>query len=115
MKQQHKFLVWLGLLLFFALLAIPTHTSQAADNTFKVGMEAGYPPFNWTQTDSSNGAVQIQGSSSYAGGYDVQMAKKVAKSLGKKLVVVKTSWDGLAPALTSGKIDAIIAGMSPTP
>ncbi|MFD1410475.1 ABC transporter permease subunit [Lapidilactobacillus gannanensis] len=114
MKQQHKFLVWLGLL-FFALLAIPTHTSQAADNTFKVGMEAGYPPFNWTQTDSSNGAVQIQGSSSYAGGYDVQMAKKVAKSLGKKLVVVKTSWDGLAPALTSGKIDAIIAGMSPTP
>ena len=29
--------------------------------------------------------------------------------------MVKTSWDGLPPALTSGKIDAIIAGMSPTP
>jgi putative lysine transport system substrate-binding protein len=27
-------------------------------------------------------------------------------------VIVKTEWDGLIPALTSGKIDAIIAGMS---
>lgn len=29
-------------------------------------------------------------------------------------MIVKTEWDGLVPALTSGKIDAIIAGMSPT-
>ncbi len=27
---------------------------------------------------------------------------------------MQTKWDGLAPALQSGKIDAIIAGMSPT-
>ena len=32
----------------------------------------------------------------------------------EKLVIVQTKWDGLAPALQSGKIDAIIAGMSPT-
>lgn len=82
---------------------------------FRVGMEAGYAPFNWTQTDDSNGAVPIQGeSSAWAGGYDVQIAKKVADGLGKKLVVVKTSWDGLPVALQSGKIDAVIAGMSPT-
>lgn len=77
-------------------------------------MEAGYAPFNWTQTDSSNGAVKIEGSSEYAGGYDVEIAKKIADGLGKKLVIVKTEWDGLVPAVTSGKIDAIIAGMSPT-
>ncbi len=29
-------------------------------------------------------------------------------------MVVKTKWEGLVPALTSGKIDMIIAGMSPT-
>ncbi len=29
-------------------------------------------------------------------------------------MVVKTAWTGLIPALTSGKIDMIIAGMSPT-
>lgn len=88
--------------------------SKAAADTFKVGLEAGYAPFNWTQMDDSNGAVKIDGSSEYAGGYDIEIAKKIADGLGKKLVVVKTEWDGLVPALTSGKIDAIIAGMSPT-
>jgi len=94
-------------------------SSDVSDNTakedvFKVGMEAGYAPFNWTQMDDSNGAVAIEGSAEYAGGYDVEIAKRIAQGLGKKLVIVKTEWDGLVPALTSGKIDAIIAGMSPT-
>lgn len=84
------------------------------DGKFRVGMEAGYAPFNWTQIDDSNGGVTIEGSKEYAGGYDVEIAKKVAEGLGKELVVVKTEWDGLVPALTSGKIDAIMAGMSPT-
>ena len=64
--------------------------------------------------DDSNGGVKIDGSAEYAGGYDVEIAKKIAEGLGKELVIVKTEWDGLVPALTSGKIDAIIAGMSPT-
>lgn len=39
-----------------------TEDSSAADGSaesdaFVVGMEAGYPPFNWTQNDDSNGAV----------------------------------------------------------
>ncbi|WP_059171711.1 transporter substrate-binding domain-containing protein [Bacillus sp. FJAT-27445] len=82
--------------------------------TFKVGLEAGYAPFNWSQKDDSKGAVKIAGTSEYAGGYDVEIAKTIAEGLGKELVIVKTEWDGLVPALTSGKIDAIIAGMSPT-
>ncbi|MGX9136516.1 transporter substrate-binding domain-containing protein [Rummeliibacillus sp. JY-2-4R] len=88
--------------------------SSESKDTFTVGMEAGYPPFNWTQADDSNGAVAIEGNAEYAGGYDVQIAKEIADGLGKKLVIVKTEWDGLVPSLTSGKIDAIIAGMSPT-
>lgn len=88
--------------------------ADAEVETFKVGMEAGYPPFNWTQTGDANGAVKIDGSPEFAGGYDVEIAKKIAEGLGKELVIVKTEWDGLVPALVSGKIDAIIAGMSPT-
>lgn len=91
-----------------------TPSKDSAKGTFKVGMEAGYAPFNWTQMDESNGAVKIEGTSEYAGGYDVEIAKRIAKGLGKDLVIVKTEWDGLTLALTSGKIDAIIAGMSPT-
>jgi putative lysine transport system substrate-binding protein len=79
----------------------------------RVGMEAAYAPFNWTQKDDSNGAVKIDGGG-WAGGYDVQMAKLVARHMGREIVVVKTSWDGLIPALQSGKIDMIVAGMSPT-
>ena len=84
------------------------------DNTFKIGLEAGYAPFNWTQMDDSNGGVKIDGSREFAGGYDVEIAKKIAEGLGKELVVVKTEWEGLIPALISGKIDAVMAGMSPT-
>lgn len=89
-------------------------SDSAKGGTFKIGLEAGYAPFNWTQEDDSNGAVKIDGEAEYSGGYDIEIAKKIAKGLGKKLVVVKTEWDGLVPAVTSGKIDAIIAGMSPT-
>lgn len=89
-------------------------SEEGDKDTFKVGLEAGYAPFNWTQMDDSNGGVKIDGNAEYAGGYDVEIAKKIADSLGKELVIVKTEWDGLIPALNSGKIDAIIAGMSPT-
>jgi putative lysine transport system substrate-binding protein len=76
-------------------------------------MECNYAPFNWTQTDASENTVPIEGGG-YAGGYDVEIAKQVAEGLGKELVIVKTEWDGLIPALQSGVIDAVIAGMSPT-
>lgn len=91
-----------------------TETEEKSKDVFRVGMEAGYPPFNWTQLDNSNDAIKIEGNAEYAGGYDVEIAKKLAEDLGKELVIVKTDWDGLVPALNSGKIDAILAGMSPT-
>ena len=116
MKKKLSVLVSLALTAMLALTGCASAKNETAEdsNVLKVGMEAGYPPFNWTQGDDSNGAVAIEGSSEYANGYDVQIAKKIAEGLGKELVVVKTEWDGLVPALTSGKIDAIVAGMSPT-
>ena len=116
--MRNKLTLFMVLLVSTMLLLAGCGTSSdsgsSEDTTFKVGMEAGYAPFNWTQNDDSNGAVKIKGSSEYAGGYDVEIAKKVAEGLGKELVIVKTEWDGLVPGLVSGKIDAIIAGMSPT-
>lgn len=102
------------LLVFLMSLLGFSGSVHADDNVLRVGMEAAYAPFNWTQDDDSNGAVPIEGTSQYANGYDVQVAKKIADKLDKELVIVKTSWSGLIPALTSGKIDLIIAGMSPT-
>lgn len=101
------------LLMFISLFILGGCTSGSQD-TFKVGLEAGYAPFNWTQIDDSNGAVPIEGSKEFAGGYDVEIAKRIADSLGKELVIVKTAWEGLVPSIDSGVVDAIIAGMSPT-
>lgn len=81
-------------------------------DTLRVGMECDYAPFNWTQTSEENGYKIASGG--YAGGYDVEIAKKIAESMDKNLEIVKTEWNGLTPAITSGKIDLIIAGMSPT-
>ncbi len=80
----------------------------------KVGMEAGYAPFNWSQGDDSNGAVPIADTKEFAAGYDVEIAKRIAEGLGMELQIIKTGWDGLVPSLQSGAIDLVIAGMSPT-
>ncbi|MEE3480133.1 MAG: transporter substrate-binding domain-containing protein [Succiniclasticum sp.] len=80
----------------------------------KVGMECAYAPYNWSQTTNENGAVPIAGTNEFANGYDVMMAKKLAEAMNMKLEIHKMEWDGLAPAVVSGKIDAAIAGMSIT-
>lgn len=86
------------------------------EGVLTVGMEANYAPFNWSQATNSDGAIEISNSpGEYANGYDLQMAVQLAEELGLELEIVKLEWDGLPPALESGVIDAIIAGMSPTP
>ena len=77
-------------------------------------MECATPPYNWTQSDDSNGAVAIRGSSDYAYGYDVMMAKKIADALGQNVQIVKLDWDSLIPAVMSGDVDCVIAGQSIT-
>ena len=111
-----KFLsVLLALIMLFPLAACKGGKETGGNKPIlKVGMECNYAPFNWTQIDDSNGAVKIDGTNAYAAGYDVEIAKKIADELGMELVVVKMAWEGLVPAVNSGVIDMIIAGMSPT-
>ncbi|MDF7639006.1 ABC transporter substrate-binding protein/permease [Lactobacillus sp. ESL0791] len=120
MKSRHNsaiatvLAIILSLLLEFNLAA-PIQAAQKDNGVLKIAMEANYSPNNWTQTTDANGAVPIDGANTYANGYDVKIAKIIGHKLHKKVVVLKTEWDGLLPALTSGKADLIIAGMSPTP
>ena len=84
------------------------------ENVLRVAMECAYAPYNWTQNDDSNGAVPISGTSDFAYGYDVMMAKLIAESMGKELEIVKLDWDSLVPAVSSGDVDLVIAGQSIT-
>ncbi len=80
-----------------------------------VGMEAAYAPFNWSTPDTNSFTVALDGQPGfYVDGYDVVMAQQIADALGLELVIRAIEWLGLIPALTSGEIDVIIAGMTPT-
>ena len=95
-----------------------TETSEIAsgveDGVLTIAMECAYAPYNWTQSDDSNGAVPIKDSTEYANGYDVMMAKKICEANGWELEVVRTDWDSLVPGVQSGMYDAVIAGQSMT-
>lgn len=100
-------------------------TSEAPANptgTLRIAMECAYEPYNWTDLNTpSLGAVPIYGEGGkvqegrYANGYDVQVAQYVANKLGLRLEVYAYDWDSLIPAVQSGAVDCIVAGMSPTP
>ncbi len=103
-----------SLLLVGAVFCFTGCQNKKDDSKLYVGMECGYAPFNYTQTDASNGAVKISNADGYANGYDVMIAKKIAEALGKELVIVKYTFDALIPAVNAKSLDMIIAGMSPT-
>lgn len=68
----------------------------------RVGFESGYMPFE--MTDKTGSFV----------GFDIDMAKEMAKAMGVKFVPVNTAWDGIIPALLTKKFDIIMSGMTVT-
>ena len=89
----------------------------ASEGVLRVGMEAAYAPYNWQVTkEDAQYTIPIENvSGAFADGYDVQIAKAVAKGMDLNPVAVKLEWDGLIEALNNGQIDVIIAGMTATP
>ncbi len=98
------------LAMFLAATLVGCGTGSSED-TFVVGMECGYAPFNYQISNATDTSVSLGGAGN-VDGYDVQIAKLIAEKLGKKLEIKKISWDGLMVALEAGEIDAIIAGMT---
>ena len=68
----------------------------------RVGFESGYVPFEMT---NKKGEFI---------GFDMDYARRLAKSMGVKFVPVNTAWDGIIPALVTGKFDIIMGGMTIT-
>ncbi|MFA5235646.1 MAG: transporter substrate-binding domain-containing protein [Bacilli bacterium] len=116
--MKKLFAFWLSIPLLASLSSCGGGTLE--DGVFTIGLEAAYAPFNWTTTDKDLG-VPIANSGflglgrTYVAGYDVEIAQYVAEGNEFDLQVRKIAWDGLIPALQSGSIDAIVAGMTDTP
>ena len=90
-------------------------SSGVEDGVLTIAMECAYAPYNWSQSDDSNGAVPISNvPGAYANGYDVMIAQKICDAYGWELEVVSSAWDSLTPAVQAGTMDANIAGQSMT-
>lgn len=117
---KKKLLVFFGAsVMTLGLATSCSNSTQSTQNenayTLIVGMEAAYPPFNWTENQSTDDNIQIKGKSGeYAAGYDVRIAKYIANDNNWNLEIVAMEWDSLIPSLNSGTITAICAGMSAT-
>jgi polar amino acid transport system substrate-binding protein len=48
-------------------------------------------------------------------GFEIDVAKRLAKDMGVEIEFIPTKWDGLIPSLLTGKFDLVIAGMMGTP
>ena len=84
-----------------AALAILTSSVQAG--SIKIGTEGAYPPWN-----AKNEAGKLIG-------FEIDLANVLCINMKHDCTMVEQDWDGMIPALTSGKFDAIMAGMSITP
>lgn len=100
----------LTLVAAFAVMTFFAGSVYAADTlgeiqkrgVLRVGMEPGYMPFELT---NQKGEII---------GFDVDMGKRMAKAMGVKFEPVSTAWDGIIPALLTGKFDIIMSGMTLT-
>ena len=100
-----------------ALTAATLASCGGANNsdTIRIGLECAYIPFNWVAEGESEFTLPIQNhAGSFADGYDIQIAKRISKELGKKVEIVQTKWESLITDLQMNAIDAIIAGMTET-
>ncbi|NPA87373.1 transporter substrate-binding domain-containing protein [Caminibacter pacificus] len=86
----------------FQLWQKSTLNSILKNNQLRVCLEPGYVPF---EMRDKHGRII---------GFDVDIAKKMAKDMGVKLKLVPTAWDGIISALMTNKCDIIISGMTIT-
>ena len=82
-------------------ITIPAVEAGSGSKVLKLGTNAAFPPFEYVEGKNIVG-------------FDITMGQKIAKNTDMKLEVVDMAFDSLIPALQSGTIDFIAAGMSVT-
>ncbi len=91
-----------AILVLMAFLCFPACSPKPATR-LAVGMELNYPPF------------EMVNPSGQPAGISVEMAEAFGRFLGRNIQIQNIPFDGLIPALKTGKIDLIISSMTETP
>lgn len=130
-RDVFKGLIAFVVMFFCALpLAFGADIELAKDSTLegilrrgqlRVGLEPGYMPFEMIdkrgglrQRSLRSGDVRFRGQRASFIGFDIDIAKEMARALGVRFVPVNTAWPSIIPALNLGRFDIIISGMSVT-
>jgi ABC-type amino acid transport substrate-binding protein len=71
-----------------------------------VGTCADYPPYEFHKEINKRDQIV---------GFDITLANEIAKDLGVALEIKDMKFEGLLPALQTGNVDFVTAGMNPTP
>lgn len=98
-----------GMLLTAVLMAavvLSACGTKKSDNLV-LGLSADFPPYEFYITND-DGKDEIVG-------FDVEIAKEIAKDLGKELEIKDMNFDSLLNELESGRVDLVISGLSPKP
>ena len=88
-------------LLVALLLCFPASLAMAQNATITFAVVPNYPPLEFR--DPATGALA---------GFDVELGNAVATKLGRTAVWQETSFDQMLAALQTGRVDAILSGMS---
>ncbi|WP_339307814.1 ABC transporter substrate-binding protein/permease [Paenibacillus sp. FSL R5-0519] len=80
-------------------------TDNSSSKKLVLGTSADFAPYEFHKV--INGKDEIVG-------FDIEIAKEIAKDLGAELVIEDMGFDGLLPSLQSGRVDLVISGMTPT-
>lgn len=111
MKLISRYTVMLLTFLLFLTAAAPAAlASGTTDNSsggkkLVLGTSADFAPYEFHKV--INGKDEIVG-------FDIAIAKEIAADLGAELVIEDMGFDGLLPALQSGRVDLVVSGMTPT-
>ncbi len=79
-------------------------TTKTSDKVLTMGTSADYFPFEYIDTAKGDDIV----------GFDVAIAKEVTKNLGYDLKIEDMEFGSLLGALSAGRVDFVMAGMTPT-
>ena len=95
--------VFAALLVLAGRTAGSTAGAAASETTIKIGTEAYYPPFESFASDNKTIV-----------GLDPDLAAALGKVLGAKVTFTHTAFEGLLPALGSGRFDVVMAAITDT-
>ena len=97
--------MWNRRFLLLAMAALASAACKRAPDAsvLRVGMDPTYPPF------------EMRDSAGNLTGVSVDLAEAIGKHLGRRVEFVPMDFQGLEPALKTGKIDAIISSMTASP